>query len=244
METTIVTTSTGTSGKQRSPARRWLVRLFVAAGILAVGQLAVLLIGSTWDVASPQAPQIDLRRWPLRVGDWTGRKTTVDARLIRASEAALMENWLYRNPEGEEILVHFGIWTQYEMEPPHLPAHCYRGAGWELLEETTVRVGEGEQDDGFAALCHRFERDGQQVQVLTWYEYGPTKLTHRGEVRQIWQQARGAGVHPPAAKFMLQTEAGNPEAAINRLKPFAVRLEQAARPLLAASQAEVTPTGE
>lgn len=114
-----------------------------AAGLQAVsspfiGATALVLAGAVVNLAAP-APQVafpartSLYDFPIRVGDWVGRRTTLgnvylDA--LRLDDYVLAD---FRGPDGQ-LVNFYAAYYQYQdsTRAIHSPHDCIPGGGWEI----------------------------------------------------------------------------------------------------------------
>lgn len=115
-------------------------------GVLTIGGVlaafAALGLANRWDVPRTVADagtiQAKLDSVPMRVGDWEGTPTTIDAGHLRVAEAKAHLSRTYRKGgTAVNLLVLYG-------EPGPLGAHtpdvCYRSAGFQQVGRETRRA--------------------------------------------------------------------------------------------------------
>jgi len=219
---------------QPAARRALLWKLGVAIVILLASQAALWAIRQELALTPASLSGVSLREWPLRLGSWRGERTSLSAEVVRHSGADAMGTWLYQNQLGEQVVVHAGIWRKYETSLPHPPELCYAGSGYRLLESGEIAIPAPQRTPAHGML-YRFERHGQPLMVLAWYQFGDETILNRDELRGLMQRVRvGSGVLPPAVKVMLQCRAEDPARAEQRLLDIASLLRVQAAPLQSA----------
>jgi hypothetical protein len=201
------------------------LRLAVAACVLLLAPLGMWLLERGYSPAAAPGEAVSLEGWPLAVANWRGAETSLADEVVRSSGADTLGNWLYQNPVGEQVLVQVGVWNDYGPALPHPPEDCYAGAGWRQMSVTETTIP-GEPPH--AARLYTFERRGETIQVLAWYQCGGATILDREQLRSLRQELRGAEHLPPAVKVMLQTRADDPVRAESRLNEVARLLIDAA----------------
>ena len=86
---------------------------------------------------------------------------------------------------------------------PHLPAVCYRGSGWNLVQESSISLPN--RPDSRMAV-QTFERAGQRVRVGFWYQMGKSTFVDRESARKVRQAFWGKREWLPLTKVLIQTQ--------------------------------------
>ena len=76
-----------------------------------------------------------LKKFPMKIGDWTGTEVPIDEKIIRATDtdAHISRNYSQQNGlDSVWFYVACGVKARDLM--PHRPEVCYIGAGWTLAE--------------------------------------------------------------------------------------------------------------
>jgi EpsI family protein len=156
-------------------------------------------------------PERSLEAIPNKLGGWTARDLPLDLAIFKHSGAAAMLNRAYSNSIGDEIAANIGIWIGEFAGTPHSPQVCYPGAGWEIVSRKKVSVAN--EENGSPAQLITFDKSGQRILVLYWYQYGDRVVFDAGDIRSFRQSLRGSkSSMPPIVKVMLQS--GNPDPAV------------------------------
>lgn len=200
------------------------VRIWIAAGIVAA-----VLAGVWLARASVKAPEVVFPSWslndlPLRLGPWSGERTELDPRIVRATQAAVVADRLYRDGNRQPATVHTAMYRDHAAGVYHTPVNCYRAAGWRSVEEVQDKVAI-DNDREIAIKVSTWEREGDQILVVYWYELGEHVLFDRfglGTLRLT--SMRGLSTWPPLIKVMLQVPASDPKAARARVLDLAERI--------------------
>jgi EpsI family protein len=197
-----------------------IIRLLVAAGLVAAAQLTVLSIHSGMDPKPAALPQIGPETLPEVVGDYSGKDKPIDERVVAASNAEAMLNREYTNRLGDSVIVNVGIWTQYS-GIPHKPEECYPSAGWEIASRRlqTISVS-GRKPIEFKQYV--FQRGTDRIAVAYWVHVGKSTINDGEGMRRLRQHLRMSGENlPPLIKVMLQSNAQDMAQAEARLSRFA-----------------------
>lgn len=192
--------------------------------LLILGNVAVAHIRDGYEMGSVVPPSTSLADTALQIGSWSGADLPADPRLREILRAKAGIDRVYRDDEGQQVLVH-AVWTDDYLRI-HFPQQCYREAGWELTETEDCEI---ERSDGslFDAKILSFSRDGRRIKVLYWFQLGEhvflDRIQHRLLRRKVcWGQKEW----PPLMKFMIET----PDTGLGRgrqtLKDFSVLFER------------------
>jgi len=185
-----------------------IVRLFVAAGLLAATQLGVSLIQRSYVPAHVELPAQELNSLPLQIGPWHGEDIELDPRMFQAVGAHSILTRTYRHPAGGTILVHMAILTDAIGGVPHYPEVCFPAAGWSVAERRGIQVSaEGATAVNARLLSLRCEN--AEGFALYWYQMGKTSFVDRDSYRHARRHFFGRSNWPAVVKVLLQTTSPN-----------------------------------
>jgi len=192
--------------------------------VLLAGNSLVDYVRRGYSLGQVIPPERELSETSLRIGNWEGRDLPADPRIRKILRARSGVDRVYRNPRGDEALVH-AVWTDDYLQL-HFPQQCYREAGWELQSEEDLEVSTGKSVT-FPVKVLRFTQGKKSIRVLYWFQLGEDvfldRIQHRFLRRKVcW----GKTEWPPLMKFMLET----PESGLGRsnevLTDLAARLHE------------------
>jgi EpsI family protein len=199
-------------------------RLLTACVLVAALQLTLIAICRNSAPAIVHVPKMDPSTLPNSIGDFVGRDEPVDKNVLTVTQVDEMMNRVYRNGLGDSIVVHLGLWTQYDMSIPHKPDLCYPSAGWEIVGKRLVTVPVDEQDP-ITVKQFIFQRGTNRIAVVFWAQLADNVVTDSEGVRGLYQKARVTGeVFPYLVKTMLHTDARDLGQAEARLTRFVAAL--------------------
>ena len=198
-------------------------RLLIAAIILAIGPAGTYVIREKITPTETRPAKLDLRELPVRLGSWTGEGTEADPKIFADSHYDSAVNFVYRNPKGDNVLIHTAIGRRIDRRFPHHPTICYTVAGFEITSEKEILI---ERLDGSSvpARLLTVQRDGQRECVLYWYQMGDAVYFDAVGKRRVFWDLRFTRSWPPHVKVMLQTAAADPAEARALLESVAVPL--------------------
>jgi EpsI family protein len=187
------------------------LRISAAIGILAAC-FAVVYVTSVHGIPQMGKPDWHLKGMPTQLGDWTwdGVKKELDPRMFNAIGALEVENRVYRNPSGEDIVLHSALFDDAEKGMEHSPINCYRESGWERISTETVPLGNG--PDHSAEICIiLWAKDHEQCMTGHWYQVGEDQVFDRsmGLMGLRWKRIF-QNEWPPMVKVLLQTSVTDP----------------------------------
>ncbi len=143
--------------------------LLVAAVLLAVcGGL-----GRQLAPPPPPAPDVDLTRVPLRIGDWQGQELPIDPRVNEELGDVAIIQREYRLDEVQSPVQMIVICGRGRRSL-HPPAACYVGAGHEVLEEAERAVATGTEELHFERLI---VGAGAQPRLMALYTFTDGETT-------------------------------------------------------------------
>ena len=197
------------------------IRLLVAAGLIAAIGVAAHVAGNQVYSTEVVLPEAQLQAMPLQFGPWEGEKESLDARVFVSLGAAWATDRAYRIPTAPPVMVHLAAFADPEMRAPHPPQLCYVGTGWTAAGTKDVKLP---GPDGSPARLLTFQREGETIQVLYWYQLGQGTAVDYGSVRKLRWHYLGRATRPPLLKVMLQTAVRKPGEAEKTLDDIAGRL--------------------
>jgi len=82
-----------------------------------------------------------LERFPLQVGNWTGREVPLDEDIVRATDTDAHINRSYSRNNGLEFVsLYIATGVKARDLMPHRPEVCYTGAGWTLTDKRSMEL--------------------------------------------------------------------------------------------------------
>lgn len=189
-----------------SPVAR---RVFLAAGLLALVQFALVWAGSMGIPNETVLPRRSLGDLPKGLGSWMGKDVEVDARLAAADHACDSVHRIYRNPAGEQVLVYGAVFPDVNVRvTPHSPEACYTAAGYQIHDYRDFSISSNGKG-AFSARLLRLDREGQMGHVLFWFQVPETTYLDCYDQRKVFYAYRGKHAKPAVVKVMLQTSGPN-----------------------------------
>ncbi len=102
----------------------------------------------------------------------------------------------YRNKQGQTIRLFIGYFgTQQENSQIHSPKHCYPGAGWDIVEEGTLRLGLADTEAAVKRLR----------EVVYWFDTPSGVITNEFALK--WYQMKSALMQRPQAAAFIRFSA-------------------------------------
>jgi len=162
-------------------------RMLLPAFVLGITLLLNFFAART-DAAEPlQRPWAS---FPFQLGDWTGRELSISESQIRSLGTRDLMLREYRKSETE---LPVGLYVAYFPQQRtgtgmHSPLHCIPGAGWQIEQESTVRVAAGPFLKPLLVNQIIFRKEEQRELVLYWYmEQGEVEKDElRGALLTLW----------------------------------------------------------
>jgi hypothetical protein len=176
--------------------------VWITLAIVAVTQLPGFALHTSFVASKVRPVRHELSELPLAFGQWTGTTTELDPRIFAAVGADEQINRLYKNPAGAIITMHCATWTSLNPGMPHGPDLCYQSAGWKLAPSYTRVLPER---PNVSVGVQKFERAGQQVVVVYWYQMDDRAFVDREGWRQMRRAQWGRLEWPPLTKILLQS---------------------------------------
>ncbi|HEY3246194.1 MAG TPA: EpsI family protein [Phycisphaerae bacterium] len=208
----------------------------VATALLAMGGMAYRVTAGRLEhraIGTPVQPGT-LERLPLTLGEWTGRDTPLDDRIIQATDTDDHVNRTYRRLRTREAVA---LFVAYGVRPrdlmPHRPEVCYPGAGW-THDETRVETLTSAGGTPLPCQVHRFHRGGleyKRIAVLNYYLVDGRVCADVSALRRrTWQRPVRAGYI--AQVQIACADASPPEMGERTVRCFAIDSVDAIRALL------------
>ncbi len=193
------------------------LRLAIVVGIAVVVQLLHYQVRAMLETPEVALPDWNLEELPVRFPGWTGQASELDERLFRRIGADVVADRIYESREGMPVTAHTALFKDFnEAVVVHLPSRCYRAAGWEQrdVEKRSLQV------DGLPDITvevSTWQREGQRVKVLFWYQLGEHTVLGRGDLGWARIALAGRDTWPAMVKVMLETSVDQRQAADLRL---------------------------
>jgi EpsI family protein len=165
------------------------------------------------EVESPPPP--DLSGIPATIGGYESSDAFQPAEALRLLGADATVFRSYRNADGHTIRLFVGYFgTQQENSQIHSPKHCYPGAGWDIVEEGTLRIGLSDTEVSVKRLLISDGR--QQREVVYWFDTRSGVITNEFALK--WYQMRSALMQRPQAATFIRFSADISSATKGRLR--------------------------
>lgn len=182
-------------------------------------------VGSRLVQAAVAPPEADLPGWtfkemPYQLGVWHGEDTKMDPVTARGTGADIIVDRLYRDDTGVAVSIHTAMFRDPTDSMLHTPLSCYRGVGWVKLKESQENL-QLSDDLTIPVLLITWERDGERIMVLYWYQLGEHVLFDRWDMGKLRFAMRGQAKWPALIKVMMQIPAPDIDDAKSRILAFA-----------------------
>jgi EpsI family protein len=185
-------------------------RLYVVAAIIvgAYGVSRLLQIAT-------EPPEAELPGWtfnemPLQLGKWRGENTKLDPEIAAATGAATIVDRAYRDEQRIAVSLHTAVFEDPAIGINHSPLNCYRRNGWNKTDDTRENV-EISQGSTLPVAMTAWEKEGEKVMVVYWYQLGEQVLYDRFELGSIRWKMRGQPKWPALIKVMIQIPVTDPD---------------------------------
>jgi EpsI family protein len=180
------------------------VRIFVVAVLAAGVYLAAIVVGGAGRPPKVRMPSRDLHELPRQLGSWTGVDQDLDRRTFNAIGAKVVVDRLYKDQRGNGVLLHTAVFDDPQEGVYHSPMNCYRSSGWNKLDEARVPLDPSDPES-ILVDTSIWEREGQKILVVYWYELGEHVLYGRLDLGAVRFAMRNEREWPALVKVMLQT---------------------------------------
>lgn len=194
-----------------------VTRMAMVVGIVVLVQFLGYQVRAMLEPADVVLPDWNIEELPLQFRGWVGDASELDERLFRRIGADAVADRVYENRQGLTVSAHTALFTDFnEAIGVHLPERCYRAAGWEQRNaEVRTLTGEGIPDTTVEVSV--WQREGQRVSVLYWYQLGEHDVLGRYDLSRARMALAGNDTWPAMVKVMLQTTTDQRQAAELRL---------------------------
>jgi EpsI family protein len=186
------------------------IRLYAAA-VIVVATWGI----SHWVQAATAPPEVEMPNWtlrelPLQLGNWHGENATLDPKIAAATGADVIVNRFYHDDANHTISLHTATFKDPAEGVYHSPLNCYRANGWTQVQDSHEDV---EVADDLTIPVHltTWQREGDRVLVVYWYQLGTHVLYSRLDLGGIRWSLRGQSKWPALVKVMLQIPVGDQE---------------------------------
>jgi EpsI family protein len=160
-------------------------------------------------IALPTQPLENLPKVLGSNPEWTGSDSELNDEVFEAVDADKIVNREYRNALGNVISLHMPIFKNHSKPfTPHSPRHCYKGGGFEILNDD-VRSIPIDEDTKLKVRFLTLERGTEHAQVLFWYQLGHRIVTNDPEMRRARWDERWQKKRAPVIKVLLETRGQN-----------------------------------
>lgn len=184
-----------------------MLRLYLVAALvpLTYGVARLVQVGL-------EPPEVEMPSWtfdelPLQLEGWTGKQAELEPELAAASGAAHATNRIYQNATGYNVSLYTATFNNPALGVLHSPMNCYRQTGWLLKNETREYL---QLSDGLTipVSCTTWERRGEKVVVVYWYQLGEHVLFGRWDLGlKVRWSLRNRPKWPAIIKVMLHLPA-------------------------------------
>ena len=185
-------------------------RLYVVAAIVVAVYAVSRLVQAEADPPDVEMPNWTFRELPLQLGDWHGEDFQMDPKIAVATGAEVIVDRIYRDEQKHTISLHTAMFSNPADGVLHSPLNCYPGNGWTKLSETRDNV-QVSGESTIAVSLTTWEKEGDQLMVVYWYQLGNQVLYSRfdlGSIRvKMWDQPKW----PALVKVMVQIPIAEPE---------------------------------
>lgn len=187
--------------------------------VLATYGVNRLLLAET---KPPEAvmPNWTFREMPYQLANWHGEDTKMDPVIALATGADIIVDRLYRDDVRSVVSLHTAMFKNPTDGVIHTPLNCYRGAGWLKVEESKESLQLSE-DVTIPVSLVTWEKEGERVMVLYWYQLGEHVLFDRWDLGNLRFAMRGNAKWPALIKVMIQIPAPDVDDAKRRILAFA-----------------------
>jgi hypothetical protein len=201
-----------------------IIRVYVAAAVLLGIYLAAYGLKDRGMPTEIARPELAIQELPRQLGTWTAEDLALDPEVFKSLGAEMAIDRLYRDKKGNAVslqsavfLKNFHRGVQGLIHPPEV---CYPAAGYHAVDGETVYL-DAEGSPSRSARLLTFEKQGQRICCLYWYQLGGTTYCTGDAQRRLIRGLRGQTTWPPVVKVMLETTAVNPAEAKSQLLALA-----------------------
>ena len=184
------------------------IRLFIVAAIVVL--IATLTYAfPRWLRPVIRLPDRDFTEMPRQFGSWQEAEVEVDPEIqeVLRRDADVIVDRAYVDGENNVVSLHMAVFTKLDDGIRHSPFNCYRGQGWRELSRAKVALPVSGRD--IRVSLTTWEREGRQVLVMYWYQFGEHILFDRVDLARARWKMWGRETWPAMVKVLLQTSAAD-----------------------------------
>ncbi len=200
------------------------LRVYIAAAILLGISLVAYGLKDRGMPTERASLEMNIQEMPRQLGTWTAEDSPPDPEIFKATGAEMAIDRLYRDKKGNTVSLHSAVFLEDFRTGvtgvPHPPEICYPASGYQLAGGETVYL-DAESSPSRSARLLTFDKQGQRIYCLFWYQLGGTTYCTGDAQRRLIHTFRGQTTWPPVVKVMLQTAAVDPAEAKSRLTALA-----------------------
>lgn len=189
--------------------RSMVLRLVTVIVVVVFVQGAFYVV----DMQPPEVvfPEVSLKTMPMQFGAWEGEEIELDSKIFAKTGAHESVDRSYREGAGQKISVHSAAFENPTEGLYHSPMNCYRSNGWTKLNEKRIPL-KTENRPEIEVSVSTWEKKGERILVLYWYELGDYCLYERHDVLKVRWAMWGQKTWPPMYKVLMQTTASSEKA--------------------------------
>ncbi|MGA2618512.1 MAG: exosortase C-terminal domain/associated protein EpsI [Thermoguttaceae bacterium] len=182
------------------------VRLAMVAALVVLFEIGAHLAPTLFRPKEVDMPAAGLETIARRFGSWSGTDEELGSEQFTRSEAQQAVARKYRDLMGRQISFLAALYANPAQGLYHSPTNCYRSNGWTRLSQQLVTFATKGRPEITASLS-TWEKTGDRVLVLYWYELGDHILFERGDLFPVQLSMVGRKRWPPMYKVLLETPA-------------------------------------
>ncbi|MFN2359073.1 MAG: exosortase C-terminal domain/associated protein EpsI [Desulfotignum sp.] len=190
--------------------------------IIAIMLAAAALTGFASHVEQT-APNRSFDLFPLEIGQWQGRKDTMDIEVynILGVEDYIMANYHKKNNPAVNLYVGF-YQSQKKGDIIHSPKNCMPGAGWNIARTTIETIDMEGFPDGMKVIKLLLQKGAQKQVVLYWFQ-SRGRIIASEYMQKIWLVVDSIIKHRTDGSFvrLISPVVTDEQAAVDLLKDFA-----------------------
>jgi hypothetical protein len=161
----------------------------------------------------------DMRQLPLQLGDWKGKESKMDEKLLAALQAKYVIERTYQNTDNAKVSVHIAVFSDLDFWR-HDPMKCYKSAGWENLghSEEEIRINPNKT---IVVNFSSWRKNDDQLQLLFWYQLDDRVLFHEDDLTKLPSELLKKQLQPPLLKIMMTIYEVDSDTQKRTIKQFA-----------------------
>ena len=123
--------------------------------------------------------------FPMQIGDWTGRRSTIEERFLITLDLSDYIMADYRNPQGQSVNFYVAYYqSQSKGKAIHSPETCLPGSGWLFREAGAVSLDIPNHDRKKMAVNRAVMQKGPYKQLsYFWFDQRGRTLTNAFELK-------------------------------------------------------------